>query len=111
MIPKESGFIFPILIIATVLLSTFMSNTAASNLLIPLGVSFAIGLKDSNLAVEIGFGVALAASMAMSLPISTPPNAIAYAKGILTSKDFAKAGAIIGVVAIGLILIAKWLLF
>ena len=111
LIPKESGFIFPILIFATVLLSTFMSNTAASNLLIPLGVSFAIGLQDQQLAMEIGLGVALAASMAMSLPISTPPNAIAYAKGTLRSRDFAKAGVVVGILAVALILLGRWLFF
>jgi len=111
LIPKESVFILPLLIASTVLLSTFMSNTAASNLLIPLGVSFAIGMQNNQLAMEIGIGVALAASMAMSLPISTPPNAIAYAKGILSSKDFAKAGVLIGILAIGLILLGDWLIF
>jgi len=111
LIPKQSSFIFPILIFSTVLLSTFMSNTAASNLLIPKGVSFAIGLQDNKLALEIGLGIALAASMAMSLPISTPPNAIAYAKGTLRSQDFAKAGVITGVLAVLLILVGRWIFF
>jgi len=110
LVPKNATIIFPALIVTTILLSTFMSNTAASNLLIPLGVSFATGLSDNQLALELGIGVALAASMAMALPISTPPNAIAYAKGILSSKDFAKAGIIIGVIAVILLLAGKWAL-
>lgn len=110
LIPKESGIIFPLLIVSTVLLSTFMSNTAASNLLVPLGISFAIGLENQHLAMEIGVGIAFAASMAMSLPISTPPNAIAYAKGVLSSSDFVKAGIVIGVIAIALILGGRWML-
>lgn len=110
LIPKESGIIFPALILSTIILSTFMSNTAASNLLIPLGVSFAIGLGDNGIALEIGVGIALAASMAMSLPISTPPNAIAYANGVLSSKDFTKAGVLVGLFAIVLILVGRWIL-
>ena len=103
LIPQNSMIIFPLLIVVTILLSTFMSNTAASNLLIPLGISFATGLGSSQLSLEIGVGVAFAASMAMALPISTPPNAIAYSKGVLGSKDFTKAGLIIGLIAFFLI--------
>ena len=106
-IPQNGAIIFPVLIVITVVLSTFMSNTAASNLLIPLGVSFATGIHDKNLALELGIGIALAASMSMALPISTPPNAIAYSRGILTSRDFLKCGISIGVLAIMLILFGR----
>lgn len=107
LIPKDDAIIFPLMMVSTILLSTFMSNTAASNLLIPLGISFAIGLQEQALAREIGIGIALAASAAMSLPISTPPNAIAYAKGVLSSQDFSKAGVLVGIVAVILILGAR----
>lgn len=110
LIPQNELIIFPVLILTTLLLSTFMSNTAASNLLIPLGVSFAVSLGNNGLALEIGIGIAFAASLAMSLPISTPPNAIAYAKGILHSSDFSKAGMIIGVIGFSLIIIMRYLL-
>lgn len=110
LIPQNDFIIFPALIIASLLLSTFMSNTAAANLLIPLGVSFATGLSNDGLALELGIGIAFAASCAMSLPISTPPNAIAYAKGHLISRDFAKSGIAIGVIALGLILVGRWVI-
>ncbi len=107
LIPHNDTLIFPLLVTVTVLLSTFMSNTAAANLLIPLGVSYAVSTDDSGLALEIGIGIAFAASLAMSLPISTPPNAIAYAKGILHSKDFSKAGMLIGIIGITLIILIR----
>ena len=107
LIPQSRTLIFPLLVTVTVLLSTFMSNTAAANLLIPLGVSYAVSMDNSGLALEIGIGIAFAASLAMSLPISTPPNAIAYAKGILHSKDFSKAGIFIGVTGIALIILIR----
>jgi sodium-dependent dicarboxylate transporter 2/3/5 len=44
-------------------------------------------------------GIAIAASCAMMLPISTPPNAIAYSTGLIEQKDMAKAGSIVGVVS------------
>lgn len=107
-IPKDGKLIFPLLIVSTTLLSTFMSNTAAANLLIPLGVSFAMSQGDKGPIMEIGIGIAFAASVAMSLPISTPPNAIAYAKGDLSSRDFVKAGSLIGVIALVIIFAARW---
>ena len=45
-------------------------------------------------------GVAIASSSAMILPISTPPNALAYATNLVQQKDMAKMGAIVGVISI-----------
>ena len=47
-------------------------------------------------------GLAISTSVAMILPISTPPNAIASSTGLVETKDMAKVGIIMGVV--GLIL-------
>lgn len=58
-------------------------------------------MGDTLLAVgglhSLLFGTAMAASLAMTLPISTPPNAIASSTGIISTSDMAKAGLIIGV--------------
>jgi solute carrier family 13 (sodium-dependent dicarboxylate transporter), member 2/3/5 len=79
---------------ATVVLSNFMSNTAAATILIPLGIALAHG-SEGLVAVPI----ALAASAAMCLPISTPPNAIAFASGELEGKDFLVIGLLMMVIA------------
>ena len=42
-------------------------------------------------------GIALAASSAMCLPISTPPNAIAYSTGLVEQKDMLKVGITVGI--------------
>lgn len=95
------------------ILSNIIANTAAANLIIPVMVTLAKGMSDS-LAVLGGegtllLGVTLAASLAMSLPISTPPNAIAYSTGMIQVKDMEKVGVIIGVLglvlAIGMLVI------
>ena len=44
-------------------------------------------------------GVAIAASSAMILPISTPPNALAFATGYVQQKDMSKIGIIMGVLS------------
>ena len=51
--------------------------------------------------------VATCASLAMLMPISTPPNAIAFSTGLIKTKDMLKAGAVIG--AIGLVFAFFWL--
>ncbi len=51
--------------------------------------------------------VATAASLAMCLPISTPPNAIAFSSGLIKTKDMATCGIIIGLV--GLVFAFFWL--
>lgn len=82
-------------------MSTFMSNTASTALLVPILAAMATGMKDV-LAPYGGsetmlLGVAVCASMAMSLPISTPPNALAYGTGAIKQSEMAKTGLIIGV--------------
>ena len=47
-------------------------------------------------------GIAVASSLAMMLPISTPPNALAHATGLIEQSDMQKIGIIVGL--IGLVL-------
>lgn len=84
-----------------ILLSNFMSNTAAANILIPIGLAMGIGLER-----QVAISIALGASAAMCLPISTPPNAVVYAKGWLVSRDFLLIGVLMG--GLAPFLIAFW---
>ena len=54
-------------------------------------------------------GVAICASLAMCLPVSTPPNALAHSTGMITTKQMAVVGIIIG--AVGLLLGYLMLIF
>lgn len=42
-------------------------------------------------------GVAIGSSLAMVLPISTPPNALAHGTGLIKQKDMEVVGIIVGV--------------
>jgi len=105
-----AGGATPALLIATlvgvtVLLGTFMSNTATANLVIPIGMSSAAAF-GGDFGVLTAFSIALAASMSMSLPISTPPNTMAYATREITTRDMVIPGtcvAVIGAVAVALL--------
>ena len=78
-----------ILVFATLVLGSFMSNTAAANLFLPIGMAAAQSGASSLSATQAALGIAFAASLSMTFPISTPPNAIAYARGELTVRDLA----------------------
>ncbi|MCF7364479.1 SLC13 family permease [Vibrio sp. A1-b2] len=95
------------------LMANFMSNTATANLLMPIAA--AIGTSMQSLS-EVGgiqgllVVVAFSASLGMILPVSTPPNSLAYSTGLIESRDMAKAGVIIGVVGLLIVYIATWIL-
>ena len=84
-------------------LSNFISNSATAALLMPI-LAFVCGAMGDKLAAIGGtptilIGIAIAASSAMVLPISTPPNALAYATNLVKQNDMAKVGLIIGIIS------------
>ena len=82
----------------TAILGIFLSNSAAANLLIPMAIGISSGLEGTT--AQIAVVVALACSMGVLLPISTPPNAIAYSTGAVRTGDMVKVGLVIGVVGV-----------
>lgn len=83
-------------------LSNLMSNTAAAALLVPL----AAGLVPAEAEPLVIVTIAIACSTAMALPISTPPNAIAYGTGRVGGRDFLVPGL---TAALGLLVVLPWL--
>ena len=82
------------------LMANFISHTATVNLMVPI-LALAGGAMKDMLAPMGGvstllIGVAIASSLAMVLPISTPPNAIAHSTGMIQQKDMVKTGIIMG---------------
>lgn len=72
------------------LVSNLMSNTAAANILLPVTLVIANGTGQD--AASLVIPVALGCSVAMALPISTPPNALVYSSGRLRAADYLPAG-------------------
>lgn len=85
-----------ILVVTSIVLSEFASNTAASALLLPLviGASQAQGLGE-DLTRYLVYAAATAASLGFMLPVSTPPNAIVYGTGLVSARDMRKAGLLL----------------
>ena len=86
------------------ILSNFISNTATAALLVPILAVVCTGMGDKLNALggtsTILIGIAISASSAMCLPISTPPNAIAYSTGLVKQNDMLKMGLICGIISL-----------
>ncbi len=95
-IPIENSFwiVLLFLIIVAAVMTTFMSNTATANLLIPV----AVALPHGELVLVIA--ISLMCSSSMALPISTPPNAIAFGSGFLETKEMLSSGLLVTFLAL-----------
>ncbi len=89
--------------LATIVFSNIMSNTATATILIPMASLWG-GANPLILPLVIG----LCASCALFLPVSTPPNAIAFSTGKLQQADFRLGGFVVGL--IGPVLIILWVM-
>ena len=87
----------------TVFSSNIMSNTAAAAILIP-----AAGLWDGVNPIVLPLIIGLSASCALFLPVSTPPNAIAYSSGMIEQTEFRLGGVSIGL--LGPLLVSLWVI-
>ena len=85
-------------------MANFISHTATAALLVPIlavvGESMATALGPVGGVATLLVGVAIASSVGMVLPISTPPNALAYATGLIEQKNMVKVGLIVGAVSL-----------
>ena len=84
------------------LLSTFISNSSAASLLMPVLAVVSTAIKGELTALggaaSLILYVAICCSLAMTLPISTPPNAIAASTGMIKTSQMVKVGLILGVI-------------
>ncbi len=79
----------------TVVFSNIMSNTATATIFIPIAISLIMSI-DVNNTITLPMIIGLSASCALLLPVSTPPNAIAFSTGMLKQSDFRLGGVFIG---------------
>ena len=85
----------------TVVLSETMSNTAATNISVPIVISIAQAAGVDPVVPVVAAG--LSASVAAMLPVSTPPNAIVYASGKIPITSMIKYGILMDIVAVVLV--------
>jgi sodium-dependent dicarboxylate transporter 2/3/5 len=81
-----------------------MSNTATVSVVLPVAVALLPG-RELEMCLILG----LSASCALLLPVSTPPNAVAYSTGEIQTSDLRPGGLLVGL--LGPALIISWVLF
>jgi len=83
------GITFASVFIA-IIVSETSSNTASANMVVPVMIALA---KAANIdPVPPAIGATLGASWGFMLPVSTPPNAIAYGSGMIPITKMIRAG-------------------
>lgn len=86
--------------VLAVAMSTVISNSVATMILLPIGIAMATSLGSSTVETQVLAAMcAIMASFAMGLPISTPPNAIAYGTGQIENRDMLLVGGITSIAA------------
>lgn len=93
------------------MLTEFTSNTATAATFLPIAAAVAVGMGQNPLLFLIP--VALAANCSYMLPVGTPPNAIVFASGRVTLPQMARAGFLLNLalvpIIVGLVfLLGRW---
>lgn len=91
-------------------MANFMSHTSTATLLVPILCAVGIACQDNLVSLggvtALLVSVAFASSLGMSLPISTPPNALAHATGYTDTNGMAKTGIVMGLLG----LLVSWVM-
>ncbi len=102
-------FLMALAIVAMVVLITeFASNVATASAIIPIVASLAAALGLGENAILIAMPAALAASWGFILPAGTGPNAIAWGTGRLRIERLVRAGLVLDLVGIVMIVGLVW---
>mgnify|MGYP001554598816 CR=1 FL=1 len=98
LLPVEGVSVYALMVVFGTLaciMSSVMSNTATANLVMPI----ILGLSPEA-HVPLLVATAFCCSMAMPLPVSTPPNAMAFSVEKLSVADMFKPGVIITTIGV-----------
>ncbi len=82
--------ILVVMIMLAAIMSNLLSNTVTASILVPIVIT----IIPESVLMGVVTPIALVCSTAMFLPISTPPNAVAFSSGRLETKDFMKIGGV-----------------
>ena len=104
--PMSSIMVYLIMISSMLFLTEVMSNVALATIYIPVVIGVANGLGLDPLILSIP--VAMAASCAFMMPISTPPNAIVFSSGHIKMKQMIRTGFLLNIFSVLALLLAAF---
>ncbi|MCK5444631.1 MAG: DASS family sodium-coupled anion symporter [Rhodospirillaceae bacterium] len=103
--------VFVLILVGTVIivyLGELASNTAMAAIFLPIAGATAVGIGIDPL--QLVLPVALGASLGFMLPVATPPNAIVFGSGVVTAAQMLKAGALLNIIGIVVVVVMGLLL-
>ncbi len=89
-----------------VFLTELTSNTATAAVFLPVVASLGVCIGHNPLLFAVP--AALAASCAFMMPVATPPNAIVFGSGMVTVPQMARAGFLLNLAAILVIVLVTY---
>lgn len=103
----------PLLVVSIIafgilMLTELTSNTATAATFLPIGGALALSLGQNPLLLMVP--IALAANCSYMLPVGTPPNAIVFGSGMITLPQMARAGFLLNILAVPVVVGLLWLL-
>ena len=87
---------------AIVYLGELASNTAMAAIFLPIAGSIAVAIGVAPISLLLP--IALGASLGFMLPVATPPNAIVFGGGAVNARQMLRAGALLDVIGIVVVL-------
>ncbi|MDD5779357.1 MAG: SLC13 family permease, partial [Candidatus Thermoplasmatota archaeon] len=91
-----------VLILLTIVMTNFISNTAAVAMLLPIGFAIATEIPGVS-PLFAAMAIALSGGLAFVLVIATPGNAITYSSGYFSVRDLLRAGVVSNLACIGVL--------
>jgi sodium-dependent dicarboxylate transporter 2/3/5 len=95
-------------LVVVVFLSEIASNIATASMMMPVLMALAGSIGASPLGLCLS--ATMAASFGFGLPIATAPNSIVFASGYMSTRDMARAGFILDIMAILILLASMYIL-
>jgi sodium-dependent dicarboxylate transporter 2/3/5 len=92
------------LAITVLLLSELASNLAVATMTMPIAAALGHSVGQSPVIMMLVAG--FAASTGFALPIATPPNTIVFGSGMITVRQMARAGILLDIVAVLIVVAA-----
>lgn len=98
--------VIAVLTLAVTFFSEFTSNTATSNILMPI-LAAAAAANTIEPAVLM-FPATLANSLAFMMPVGTPPNALVFGTGRVRIKDMIRYGLVLNLASTAIVTLVCW---
>ena len=98
-----------IIVIFSIILTEFMSNTASAAMMLPLLFTLVNQLHINPMIIVLP--ATMAASYGFMLPVGTPPNAMVFSSGYVPQRDMIKAGLMLNILFSMILTLFFYLIF